>query len=105
MPLPVGGGGEMVFWNKVLHADASRDESDVFIVDVRASEFLSAVSTLGAVDVTRVNVVGDKGFSCEYCRALVLADNSPRVTVFFPILSAFARVGRSPRGDANSQFT
>ena len=52
----------MVLRNWAWHADVSRGFGDVSAVDVRMSEFLSAVSASVPINVTRVNMTGVSTF-------------------------------------------
>ena len=75
--------------NRALHADVSRGFGEVSAMDVRTSEFLSAVSNsvpvnVTRVNVTRVNVTGGNSFMQEYCRTSVLAYHPPERLYFLP---------------------
>ena len=85
------GGGGMVFRNRALHADISRGFGDVSAVDVRTSEFLSAVNTFVPMDVKRVNMTGGSTFLPNYCRASVPAAHLPE-RVYFPPSNAHSLV-------------
>ena len=74
----------MVLCNRALHADVSRGFGHVLDVDVRMSEFLSAVSASVPINVTRVNMP-------EYCRASVPAAHPPE-RLYFPPSNAHSHV-------------
>ena len=73
----------MVLRKRALHGDVSRGFGDVSAIDVRMSEFLSAVSTSVPVDMARVNMTGGKTFLAEYCRASVPTAHPPE-RLYFP---------------------
>ena len=103
-PLVGRGGGGMVHRNRALHADVSRGFGDVSAVDVRMSEFLSAISTSVPINVTRVNMTGGSTFLPEYSRASVPAAHPPE-RLYFPPSNAHSHVSNEVHGDANSRFT
>ena len=52
----------MVLCNRALHAGVSMGFGELLAVDVRKSEFLSAVNTSVPINVTRVNMTGGSTF-------------------------------------------
>ena len=85
------GGGGMVLRNRALHADVSKGFGDVSAVDVRMSEFFSAVSTAVPINVTSVNMTGGSTFLPEYCRVSGPVATPPE-RLYFPPSNAHSHV-------------